>query len=213
MSGAFITFEGADGSGKSTQIKLLAEYVTKKKYPLICTREPGGTAIGDKIRALLLDSQNAEMHSRTELLLYAAARAQHVEQVILPALRQNKVVLCDRFNDSTLVYQGMGRQLSIAQLQELNKLSTGGLEPHLTILLDIPPTKVAERLNTRLGQADRMEQAGFEFYAKVCAGYRILAQSCPQRIYTVSALGDIKKIHEQIVDVVESFIAGRCRPL
>ena len=136
--GLFITFEGIEGCGKSTQVRLLTQHLATLGHDILATREPGGCPIADKIRAILLDAANKEMTSDTELLLYAAARAQHVSQVIQPALKSGKTVLCDRFTDATIAYQGHGRKLDHGLIIELNRIATSGLKPDITVLIDCP---------------------------------------------------------------------------
>jgi dTMP kinase len=137
LKGLFISIEGPDGSGKSTQIKLLRDYLQNKGYDIALTREPGGTQISEKIRNIILDKENKSMHSRTEALLYAASRAQHVEEIIKPALKENKIVICDRFVDSSLIYQGIGRGLGIENIYDLNLFAMQDVIPDLTLLFDI----------------------------------------------------------------------------
>ena len=140
MKGFFVTIEGPDGSGKTTQIELLTRYLAAKDLDYIVTREPGGTRIGNRIREILLEKDYTEMTAETETLLYAASRAQHVAEVILPALKKGKIVLCDRFIDASMAYQGMGRGIDIECIRKINSIAVMGIMPHLTILLDIPPS-------------------------------------------------------------------------
>lgn len=184
--GIFITFEGTDGSGKSTQIRRLTKYLEEKKIDYIVTREPGGTVIGEAIREILLAPENSSMAFRTELLLYAAARAQHVEEVIAPALRVGTFVICDRFTDSSVAYQGFGRGY-LDQVVSINHFATAGLEPDFTFLLNLEPDEAKKRLEIRGEQADRLEMEDIAFKNAVWEGYEELAKENPHRIYKVNA--------------------------
>ena len=192
----FITFEGIEGSGKTTQLLLLQAYLQALGYQVAATREPGGCPISDAIRALLLNPENDNMAARTELLLYSAARAQHVDEVIRPALAEGKIVLCDRFSDATTVYQGAGRGLDLAQLETINKFATDGLVPDLTLLLDYPVEAGLQRARTR-NRNDKLEAEGrFElealaFHQRIRHGYLELAQS-RNRFCIIDALGDVE---------------------
>lgn len=205
MSGVFISFEGPDGAGKTTQLTLLAEYLRQKGLVVRCTREPGGTVLGDKIRALLLDPAHGEMHARTEALLYMAARAQHVAEVIRPALERGEVVLSDRYADSTLVYQGVARALARVDLTDINRFATGGLKPALTILLDGDTGRLRGRLSSRGGQ-DRIEQETAVFHERVRQGFLELAATEPERFRIVTAEDPAENIHRKIIDQVENFL-------
>ena len=182
----FITFEGPDGSGKTSQVAALAEYLLGQGFNVLVTREPGGTAIGDQIRAILSDLGNTEMHPRTETLLFLAARAQIVEQVILPALAKGTIVLCDRYADSTLAYQGFGHQNDLRQIQTLLDFATGGLKPALTLLLDVDVEIGLQRRATG-GQWNRLDAYELEFHRRVRQGYHQLVQADPQRWVVIDA--------------------------
>lgn len=194
--GFFISFEGADGVGKTTQITLLIEYLKSKKRETFATREPGGTAVGEKVREILLDP-SMEMEKRTETLLYLSARAEHVEKIILPKVKDGIIVLSDRFSDSTLVYQGMARGLDVDALIKINNFATNGLLPDLTFLLDAPVERLAKRMQKR-GKADRIEQEGLKFQQLVREGFLQLAKSYLERIVVIDALESIEKIQETI---------------
>lgn len=194
--GFFISFEGADGVGKTTQITLLIEYLKSKKKETFATREPGGTAVGEKVREILLDP-SMEMEKRTETLLYLSARAEHVEKIILPKVKDGIIVLSDRFSDSTLVYQGMARGLDVDTLIKINNFATNGLLPDLTFLLDAPVERLAKRMQKR-GKADRIEQEGLKFQQLVREGFLQLAKSYLERIVVIDALESIEKIQETI---------------
>ncbi len=190
--GLLVAFEGGDGTGKSTQIRLLRSAIERAGHDVTVTREPGGTPVGERIREVLLDPATEEMDHRTEALLYAAARAQHVEEVIRPALEKGAVVVCDRFVDSSIVYQGAARGLGVEQIEELNRWATGGLSPDLVVLLDIDPAVGLERAG---GDPDRLEAAGLPFHQRVTAAYRDRARSDPGRYLVVDASRPVEEVH------------------
>lgn len=197
----FISFEGIEGSGKTTQVRLLGDYLKAKGYEVITTEEPGGTAIGLKIRELLLHPQNS-MDALTELLLYYASRAQHVREVIYPALLEKKIVITDRFTDSTIAYQGYGRGIDLETINALNEIVTPGLKPFLTFLLDIDVEEGLRR-NRETNKNDRFEMETIEFHRLVRDGYLKLLKQEPQRIRLIDASRGIDKVHEEIVKVFE----------
>ena len=203
--GLFISLEGPDGSGKTTQIKLLAECFRAQGYRVVETREPGGTAISDKIRQIILDTANLEMTDRTEALLYAAQRAQHVEEKILPALERGEIVLTDRFADSTFVYQGLARRLKLEDIKQLTAFATNGLKPDLTLLLDINQECGEQRLSGR-GKKDRLEMVDDSFSERVRAGYLELAANEPERFRTVNADRPIEAIQTDLRLLVGRFL-------
>jgi len=212
----FITFEGIEGSGKSTQIRRLHNYLTARGQTVLATREPGGCAIADAIRAILLDPSNQAMTARTELLLYAAARSQHVEQIIRPALAAGTTVLCDRFFDATSAYQGGGRGLDQALIETLNGLATGGLCPDLTLLLDFTAEDGLQRARQRnydnnLLDEGRFELEALDFHRRVRQSYLQLAESEP-RFRIINATGSADEVAGRIAEAVEAFIVGRSRP-
>ncbi len=194
MRGLFVTFEGTEGSGKSTQIRALAEFLREQGYSVVLTREPGGTPIGDQVRRILLDHANDEMHPRTEVLLFLASRAQHVEELIRPALKAGKVVLCDRYADSTLAYQGYARGEDVSELRRLIDYATGGLWPDLTFWLDLP---VDEGL-ARLERKNRLDSEALTFHRRVREGYKRLAAAEPQRWVRIDGTLPRAEIQEQI---------------
>jgi dTMP kinase len=204
MQGLFISFEGPDGAGKTTQVKLLAKLLAASGHKVTVTREPGGTPLGDKIRTLLLDLANSEMCAETEALLYAAARAQHVTQVIAPALARGEVVITDRYVDSTIVYQGAARALNQKQLEVLNTFAVKETMPDLTILLDAEVALLQPRLTDR-GNFDRIEQESSSFHEAVRQGFLALAAQQP-RIKVVPALGEQSAVHATIATVVRQFL-------
>lgn len=200
--GFFITFEGIEGSGKTTQAKLLADYLRSKNIPVLLTREPGGSEISEKIREILINPKNTEMCAKTECLLYAASRAQHVEQVILPAIASGKTVISDRFADATLAYQGYGRKLPIEMLRQLNDFATGGLEPHLTFLLNLPAEIGLARARKRKHNLDRLEQEAIDFHRRVHDGYLEIAKQSHGRFKIIDASNSIEIIHDEIKDCI-----------
>jgi len=197
----FITFEGPDGSGKSSQVASLAEYLDKQGFNVLVTREPGGTAIGDQIRTILSDLGNEEMHQRAETLLFLAARAQIVEQVILPALAEGRVVLCDRYADSTLAYQGYGHQHDLQQIQTLLDFATGGLKPDLTLLLDVDVEVGLQRRATD-GQWNRLDAYNLEFHRRVRQGYHELVQTDLRRWIVVDASQPADQVQTTIRQII-----------
>ena len=203
MNGIFISFEGPDGSGKSTQIALLKEYLENKGYDCLVTREPGGTKISEQVREILLDPANKAMGYMTEALLYASARAQLMHEVILPALEAGRAVICDRFVDSSAVYQGIARGLGVDEIYKLNAYATEGVLPQLTIHLDLPASVGIARKKDQK-DLDRMEQEASSFHEKVAQGYRDLAKLAPDRIKTVDATLPIRDIHSRIIELVET---------
>jgi dTMP kinase len=189
MSGKFIVFEGVEGAGKTTQIHQTAEWLQQrygKDRSIVITREPGGTKLGKQIRQLLLEDPTSWVGNRTELLLYGADRAQHVEAVIRPQLEQGNIILCDRFTDSTIAYQGYGRGFDRDEIDQVNQLATGGLESDLTCWLDLDVEVGLQRV-LRRGKPDRMEQATLDFHQRVRQGYQELANSYPNRIVRIDA--------------------------
>ena len=206
--GKFITFEGPDGAGKTTQIQLTEDVLEKRGYPVVRMREPGGTRLSEAIRQLLLDPSYKEMSAATEALLYAAARAQLVNEVILPALAAGKVVLCDRFVDSSLAYQGYGRSLDLERLRMVNGFALNKLGAFRTILLDLPPEEGFRRSADKI-ERDRLEQESLSFHQRVREGYLRLADSCPERFRVVDASGGPESVQEQIEKHVLKYLTGR----
>lgn len=192
----FITFEGIEGCGKTTQLQLLAGTLTPLGHEVTVTREPGGCPIADRVREILLDAGNSAMTPMTELLLYAAARAQHVAEVVAPALDAGRIVLCDRFTDATVAYQGYGRELDQAVIAELNRLATGGVRPDLTVLVDCPVEVGLERAMARINgsqgaREERFELESLQFHQRVREGYLKLAEQEPDRFIVVNGAGSI----------------------
>ncbi len=215
MKGTFITFEGGEGSGKSSQARLLAEYLKEKGYDVEVTREPGGTGIGDAIRAILLNPELSEMGNVAELLLLAASRAQNVHERIEPALARGAVIVCDRFIDSTLAYQGYGRDFDLGLLKSLNSLATGGVTPDLTILLDLPPevglerSKALDKAEAKQGEGDRFEQEDIEFHRRLRKGFLELAEAEPDRFRKIAVQQEMEETHGMVVEIVEGFLKER----
>lgn len=192
----FITFEGIEGCGKTTQLQLLAGTLSSRGHEVTVTREPGGCPIADRVREILLDAGNSAMTPMTELLLYAAARAQHVAEVVAPALDAGRIVLCDRFTDATVAYQGYGRELDQAVIAELNRLATGGVRPDLTVLVDCPVEVGLERAMARINgsqgaREERFELESLQFHQRVREGYLKLAKQEPDRFIVVNGAGSI----------------------
>ena len=185
MTAPFVTFEGIEGSGKTTQIRRLSDYLAAKGISHRVTREPGGTPLADEIRSLLLSQREEFVFPETELLLYEAARAQHVRSVILPSLSSGQAVLCDRFYDATSAYQGFSRNIDIARIDWLNDLASGGVSPDLTILLDVSPEDGFARIRGRGTRPDRIESESVEFHGKVREGYLRLLERHPGRIVRI----------------------------
>lgn len=198
--GVLITFEGGDGAGKSTQIRFLARLLEERGRAVLCLREPGGTAVGEALRHVVLDPAHGAMSDRAELLIYEAARAQIVDEVIKPALDRGTVVLCDRFFDSTVAYQGAGRGLDGAFIEATNRFACDGLAPDATILLVAPEEAVRSRMGRR-SDADRLERAGAAFHRRVAAGFAALAAAEPERVRTVAS-------HQQRIDTFRAVLAA-----
>jgi len=207
----FITFEGVEGSGKTTQIQRLKKYLTQKGIPCKVTREPGGCSIGERIRKILLNPDHREMTPATELLLYEAARAQHVIEVIKPLIEKEAVVLCDRFIDATLAYQGYGRRLDLKWIQRLNRLSSKGIRPDVTFLLDCPSDvglKRAIQRNRTLKQEkeERFEREEIQFHRRVRKGYLAIARKEPRRVKVIDTREGEEKVFEKIKKIVDNLI-------
>ncbi|MDD8017824.1 MAG: dTMP kinase [Bacteroidota bacterium] len=202
----FITFEGIDCCGKSTQVKLLVEKLQQQSRDFVLLREPGGTPISEHIREILLDKKHSKMIQITELLLFSASRAQLVSEVIKPALQQNKIVICDRYVDSTTVYQGYGRGLSIGAVKNISRVATTDVMPKKTFLLDISVHEMHTRRDVGKHEADRMETSNEEFYQRVRNGYLQLAKEEPERFVVIDGKQPIDAIHDQIMKVVDEIL-------
>jgi len=215
VKGKFITFEGPEGSGKSTQMEMLRTHLLKKRCVCLSTREPGGTEVGNLIRGIVLDARHEDIVDRAELFLVLAARAQHTAEVIIPALEGGKVVLCDRYNDSTLAYQAYGRGLDLEETRRMCQYASFGLQPDLTFLLDVDVAVGLNRTRQRHGSAegggtvDRIEGAGMEFHEKVRAGYLAIARQEPHRIVVLDPSQSFEETHQKIVRSVEKLLSKR----
>jgi len=208
----FVAFEGPDGSGKTTQIHLLHSYLKELGYPVCQTREPGGTSIGDQIRQVLHATTNTEMRSTTEILLYSASRAQLVKEVILPALAAGQIILCDRYAESTLAYQGYGRRLDLDTLQAITSFATGGLRPDLIIYLDISAEEGLHRkrraFETEEAEWNRMDQETVDFHRRVREGYLHLAKEEPDRWLIVDARQPVEAVQQRIREKVLALLSS-----
>lgn len=197
--GLFITLEGADGCGKTTQLNLLKEYLTSKGYEIVVTREPGGKGLGEKLREILLN-YDGEVSDRCEAFLYLADRAQNIDTIIKPAINSGKIVLCDRHTDSSVAYQGYGREQNIDNINMLNELAVNGVHPDLTIVFDIDTETSMARVGA---EKDRLESAGIEFHKRVRNGYLEIAKKNPQRIKVVDASQTIEDVQRDVIKIVE----------
>ena len=197
----FITFEGPDGSGKSTIIQKVYDYLIENNYDVIKTREPGGSPIAEKIRNLILDTENTKMGYRTEALLYAASRAQHVEETILPALNENKIVLCDRFLISSLAYQGVGRDLGIENVRKINEFAINGVFPDFVLFFDVDPITTLKRKSS-LDTADRLEKEGNNFHERVYNGYKEILNS-EKNVEIIDATQSVEDVFSQCIEVLK----------
>ncbi len=206
MAGLFVTFEGVEGCGKTTQAELLKQSLEREGHRVIFTREPGGTVVGERIRDVLLDCRLSGMEPMAELFLYLASRAQHVRELIRPALTGGAIVVCDRFADASLAYQGAGRQIGELKVQRLNELATFGLVPDYTVLLDVPAEVGLERTLKRVGgeaRKDRIEKEKLDFHARVRTGYLLLAQKEPGRIAVLDGTRDREELAREILSRVK----------
>ncbi len=209
----FITFEGVEGSGKTTQIQRLKRYLTRKGIPCKVTREPGGCSIAEKIRKILLNPDHREMVAMTELLLYEAARAQHVMEIVKPFLEKEGIVLCDRFGDATLAYQGYGRGIDLKRIEQLNYLSSQGIRPDVTFLLDCPSDvglKRAIQRNRVMKQEkeERFEREEIQFHRRVRKGYLAIARKEPHRVRVIDTRQGEEKVFEKIQKIVDNLLKG-----
>ncbi len=206
----FITFEGTEGCGKTTQAALLAEYLIQQGYEVLLTREPGGTEFGCRLRDILLTGTTGSITPQTELFLYCADRAHHIQSQIRPALKDGKFVICDRFTDATVAYQGWGRGLDIEQVKSICTLAGGGLVPDMTIMLDIDPADALSRAVSRnkenLSTEDRFEKEALDFHRRVRQGYLAQADVEPHRFCVISAKGLEQEIHQRVVEAVEAYM-------
>lgn len=200
MRGLFITFEGVDGCGKTTQINLLKEYFEKQGRTVILTREPGAKGLGIKLREILLN-YDGEVSPNCESFLFLADRAQHIDTIIKPAVERGEIVLCDRHTDSTVAYQGYGRGLDLDRINMLNDIATSGMKPDLTFIFDIDTDTSMSRVGK---EKDRMESAGIEFFKRVREGYLAIAKNEPKRVKLIDGSKTIDDIHNQVIDIIKS---------
>jgi len=203
--GLFISVEGTDGCGKSTQIPMISKYLENKGYVVNVLREPGGTITGEKIREILLDPLNTDIRDMTEILLYAAARAQIMQEKIKPYLLAGEIVICDRFVDSSLAYQGYGRKVDINVIIDINKIALDGVMPDITLFFDIPPD-IAMKRRLSTGYTDRIENESIEFHRRVYEGYKALAYRFKDRIKTINAQKTVDEVFNEIIIYLEEVI-------
>ncbi len=211
MTGTFITFEGIDGSGKSTQLRLLASFLRLQGQEVVATREPGGTPLGLHLRAVLLDSQE-QVDPLTELLVFAADRAQHVRRFLRPALESDHIVLSDRYADATVAYQGGGRGFSAQLISEIVELATDGLKPNLTLLFDLPVAECLTRTKRRRTgklKRDRLDTENAEFHTRVRNAYLRMAAAEPERFRVIDTSGSVEETHARVKEIVTPFLASR----
>ncbi len=215
MTGFFLTLEGVDGVGKTTQLDRLVRRLREAGCEPVIAQEPGGTRIGADVRRILLDARNADLDPVAELLLYFASRAQNIAEVIRPALERGKLVICDRFTDATLAYQGYGRELGAEAVRSIEKVACGGLQPDLTLWLDLDPglgvERALDRESDHAPDADetRMERQGREFFARVLEGYQAIHQAAPQRFRRVNAAQSVEEVEADIVSLLRPVLADR----
>ena len=202
QKGLFITFEGADGCGKTTQLNLLKDYLTAKGYAVILTREPGGKGLGEKIREILLN-YDGKVADRCESFLFLADRAQNIETIVKPAIESGKIVLCDRHTDSSVAYQGYGRGLDIEQIKMLNNLATGGKQPDLTLIFDVDIETSMQRVGN---EKDRMESTGKEFFNRVRNGYLEMTKQEPERLKIVDSTKSIDEVHKRVIEIILPYL-------
>ena len=205
MKGRFISLEGIEGTGKSTQAKLLSDYLKEKGFEVVLTEEPGGTQIGLRIRELLLSVEHKGMTAVTELLLYNASRSQHIREIIVPAISSGAIVITDRFTDSTIAYQGFGRGIDLSLINSIDLIATERLRPDITILLDLD-AEVGLKRNKGINKTDRLELEDLEFHQRVRNGYHNLAEKEPERIKLIDASAGIQEIHSRISSIITNFI-------
>jgi len=205
--GFFITFEGPEGAGKSTIIKQIKDDLAQKGVDVVLTREPGGIEIAEKIRAIILDKNHTMMDGRTEALLYAAARRQHLVEKVIPAVENGQIVLCDRFIDSSLAYQGYARGLGIDEVLSINQFAIEGYMPHITLFLDVTPEIGLERINKNSGrEVNRLDLETMDFHHKVYEGYRQLLSRFPERIVQINAERSEEEVFKEVKAIIEKFI-------
>ena len=206
LTGKFITFEGPDGSGKSTVIKAVEEFLQSEGYNILTTREPGGIRIAEDIRRVILSKENTMMSARAEALLYAASRAQHLAEKVQPALDEGKIILCDRFVDSSLAYQGYGRELGIDEVWSINKFAIGDVLPDLTIFIDIPPHIGLNRVQKSTRKLDRLDLETLEFHEKVYEGYKKVIEKFKDRFVIIDGENPVETVIEDTLQVIKTYL-------
>lgn len=204
--GLFITFEGPDGSGKTTVAKLVVEKLKEQGFEVVHTREPGGIEIAEQIRSVILDPKNTAMDAKTEALLYAASRRQHLVEKVIPAVNEGKIVICERFVDSSLAYQGYGRHLGFDDILSINEFAIGGLFPDLTIYLDVDEELGLSRVNSRAESKDRLDSESIQFHHLVVEGYKEVLKRFKDRIHVVDASKTIDEVVNESMNTIKSFI-------
>ena len=213
MEGIFITFEGIEGAGKSTQSRMLKRALSEKGFPCVLTSEPGGTPLGDAVRNLVIDTKYKDMTPLAELFLFSSARAQHVEKIIRPSLEEGKIVICDRFFDASVAYQGFGRKLPLTLVHETNSRSSWNVRPDFTFFLDIDPARGLTRISKRIQEleipADRIEKETLEFFHRVREGYFYLVNEEPVRFNVLDASMEVDDVHKIILDIVQKELIKR----
>ncbi len=210
MRGTFISFEGIEGTGKSTQTTLLAQHLRGRGFRVTETAEPGGTPISQKIREILLSPEHGEMDAVTELLLYNASRVQHIRQVILPALERGDIVITDRFSDSTVAYQGFGRGIDVGLIDNLDMIATNRMRPDITVLLDIDASAGLGR-NRKANKRDRLELEDISFHERVRKGFIAMASKEPERIRLVDCSGSVEDVQTNVAGIIEDFLGKRMK--
>jgi dTMP kinase len=209
LKSLFITFEGPEGAGKTTIIKMIEQYFINKKIPFLSTREPGGIRISESIREIILRPDHTEMDSRTEALLYAAARRQHLVEKVIPALKEGKVVLCDRFIDSSLAYQGVGRNLGIEEVRQINEFAIDGTMPDLTIFFDLDPSIGLKRVHAANGrEINRLDLENIDFHKRVYEGYLKVIENDRKRFCLIDASKSIEEVYGQALQAIENKVNG-----
>jgi len=206
LDGKFISFEGPEGSGKTSVIMAVEQYLTNKGYNILTTREPGGIKIAEDIRNIILNKENIAMDMHAEALLFAASRSQHFHQKIVPALQEGKIIICDRFIDSSLAYQGYARGLGIDEVYAINQFGIGNTLPMLTIFIDVPPKVGLERVFSKRDKVDRLDLETLAFHERVYEGYMLLADKFPHRIKKVDGTSSIEQVTEETIKIIETIL-------
>ena len=206
MAGLFITFEGGEGAGKSTVAKMIVQQLRQEGYQVELTREPGGVDIAEQIRDVIVNKDNTAMDAKTEALLYAASRRQHLVERVLPVLNRNGIVICDRFIDSSLVYQGIARHIGIDKVYQMNLFATEDVMPELTIFFDVDPEIGLERVHTNNRETNRLDLESIQFHRDVYEGYKTIADMFPDRIKTIDAAQDIEDVYNQAIALIRMYL-------